>query len=347
MLRTELLEKLSLVEPALAPNDYVIPVLTHLWLQSKSVMAYNDQIAIKVPCQTGIECAVPGSTLLRLLRNSRAKNIEFSLADDECHVKAASSDLKLATIPPSDFIFEMPKQESAPLPVKFTQFLAAIKTCMRSVSADTSVPDQLGITLLPKGDKLHLYSTNNSTISHAIVDLTSKCPLKDRVVLHAKFCEQLLELGKDGSPQLFVDKDHSLLINGKTMLFGTLIEVEKPIDFEAVIAHHLPENLKKKLIEIPTKLELILERAIVITDSATEQTRTQITVKDGEMRFYSKSGKAEVKDKMQVLGHPNVTVKLEPKLIKNGWGAFDKFLVTEDCAIMSKGSNLYLVSANS
>jgi hypothetical protein len=86
---------------------------------------------------------------------------------------------------------------------------------------------------------------------------------------------------------------------------------------------------------------------MVMTDSATEQTRTAITVKDGKMKFFSKSGRGEVSDSMQVDGHPEVAIKVEPKLLKNGYGDFDHFLITDQCAIMAKGNNLYLVAATS
>ena len=99
---------------------------------------------------------------------------------------------------------------------------------------------------------------------------------------------------------------------------------------------------------MPEKLAMMLARAMIITDSPTEQTRTLVTVKGGEMTLLSKSGKGEVKDKVVVEGHPDVAVKLEPKLLSLGLEDFDKFLITDRCAIMSKGSTkLYLVAATS
>src|ERR1700757_1851266 len=94
MLRKEILDKVQTVSPALANND-LVPVLSHLWFTGTSLMAYNDQIAISVPCKTDFKVAVPGATFISLLKNTIAKEIELSVANDEMQIKAASSRLKL------------------------------------------------------------------------------------------------------------------------------------------------------------------------------------------------------------------------------------------------------------
>lgn len=344
MLRTELYETLEKISPGLANID-MIPLLTHVWFSNNTAMCYNDHIAIESPCKTGLHCAVPGQTLISILRHSSTKEVELSVVGKEVHVKTGRSLLKLGMLPPEDFIFKMPASKAGTeLAVDFKRFRAAIECCMKSISTDTSIPDQLGITLILNGESIDLYSTNNSTISTAKVPIKGKPPFKERVVLSGDFCKQLLELTKEGSPRLWIADDHSLLDNEGIALFGRLIDVDKPIPFPKVLAHHLPPDRKKNTIEMPKQLEMILMRAMVITDSPTEQTRTLITVKDEEMHFYSKSGKGEVKDRIKVPGHPNVSVKLEPKLLSLGLG-FDNLLITEQCCIMSKGSQMYLVAA--
>ena len=347
MLRTELLEKLELVAPGLSSID-LIPLLNHIWFKGDTIMGYNDQIAIEAPCKTNIKGAVPGQTLISLLRSSDRKNVELTVKDKEVHIALQNSNFKLGMLPAEDFIFEMPKPKGGKLPVEFAKFKAGIACCMRSISTDTSIPDQLGITLLVEDNNLLLFSTNNSTISHAKVPLLGKVPFEKRVVLSASFCKELLELTKLVVGEVYIADDYSLLTVGAISLFGRLIEVDKPIPFAKVLAHHLPGDYKKEVIAMPEKLAMMLARAMIITDSPTEQTRTLVIVKGGEMTLFSKSGKGEVKDKVVVEGHPDVAVKLEPKLLSLGLEDFDKFLITDRCAIMSKGSTkLYLVAATS
>lgn len=345
--RTELFETLEKISPGLASID-MIPLLTHIWFNGNTIMCYNDQIAIEAACKSGLKCAIPGQTLISMLRHSTAKTVDLSIVDKEVHIKMGRADLKLGMLPPEDFIFTMPKPaKGTELQLDFKRFRAAVECCMKSISTDTSIPDQLGITLvLGESKDLHLFSTNNSTISTAKVLLPGLPPFKKRIVLSGDFCKQLLELTKmPGSPQLWIADDHALLHSGDFTLFGRLVDVDKPIPFVNMVAHHLPKDHKKQTIELPRQLKMMLMRAMVITDSPTEQTRTLITVKDGTMVLTSKSGKGEVKDQIAVPGHPNVSVKLEPKLLSLGVDDFKNLLITDRCAIMSKGTQMYLVAA--
>jgi len=93
---------------------------------------------------------------------------------------------------------------------------------------------------------------------------------------------------------------------------------------------------------------MILDRAVVITESKQDRPKTSISIKDGIAKFFSQSSdKGEVHDSMQVEDHhPDVEVSVDPRLFRAGYGAYDKMLLTEQCLVMSKGSSLYLVSAS-
>lgn len=347
MNRVDLLDKLATVAPALAASD-LIPVLSHLWFTGTHVMAFNDQIAISTPCKTEFTGAVPGTVLLNLLKSSRAKEAELLPQDGNLQVKAASSRLKLAMLPKDSFIFEMPKPNvKETLAVDMKRFVAGIDACMRSVGKDTSSPDTTGVTLTAGESSLSLYSTNNATVSHAAVKLARKAPFKERVILSASFCEELLALVK-GKEQTHVEiyDDHALCVAGGTVLFGRLVESDKPLPFDEIMARHFPASAKKQLVPIPSKLKLILERATIIADAKGGMVRTAVTVKDGRMRFVTKSDRGEVIDSMQVgEQQPEVSVMLEARLLKVGYGHFDKMLVAADCCVMAGDGTLYMVAA--
>jgi DNA polymerase III sliding clamp (beta) subunit (PCNA family) len=347
MIRKDLVDKLSLVQPALSANE-LIPILNHVWFTKTHMMTYNDQIAISVPCKTDFAGAAPGSVLIELMRNSKAKDVEFLPVDDELQIKAASSKFKLGLLPAKDFVFEMPKPSNQVMKVNTKEFLECIATCLRSVSADTSVPDQLGVTLIYKPHTLLLCSTNHATMSSAKIKMPTPPPFKDRVILSTPFCEQLLRIaGPSINTSIEIHEDYSLATTAKGVtLFGRLIEVPQPLDFVSLFNHHIPKEYPTKRIPIPTKMRLILERAIIITDSATDQTTTAITVKEGRARFVSKSARGEVIDSMQVgETQHDTTISLNCKHVKAGMGSFDNMLVTEDCLIMSKENSFYLIAA--
>jgi DNA polymerase III sliding clamp (beta) subunit (PCNA family) len=348
--RIELVEKLDRVAPALSSNN-LVPVLSHFWFNNDVLTAYNDQIAISTKLNSGFVGAVP-NTLVQLLSASRAKDVDFTYDDaGNLTVKAASAKFKLPYLAAKSFdIFEMPKPNvKNALPVDMGKFLEAIDSCTRSLKEDTSMPDSLGITLDIAIDYINFYATNDATISYA--RLKMKETLSDsRVVLSGNFCRQMLSIAKTGgSSHVEIHSDYSLFVCNNTILFGRLIDVQRPLDFDAVIESSFPQELHKNLVSIPTKLQLMLERAIIITESKTERSKTAITIKDGIAKFVSQSPeKGEVKDSVQLEAqHPDVSVIIDPRLFKQGYdGKFDKMLLTEQCLIMTKGDSLYLVSAS-
>jgi DNA polymerase III sliding clamp (beta) subunit (PCNA family) len=354
--RTELVEKLELVSPALSSID-LVPVLTHFWFTNGSLLAYNDQIGISTKLTTNFVGAVPGDTLKSLLTVSKAKEVEFfvekdaegkKLPEGQLLIKAASSKLKLPFLPEEQTkIFEMPKPNpKAALPVDIKAFLEAIDACMRSLKEDTSMPDSLGITLAIEKDHINLYATNDATISFASVKV--KGQEQSRVVISGNFCRQMTALSKlDGNKHIEIHDDYSLFVCGNNILFGKLVEVQRPLDFDSVLEQSFPKELRSKLVSIPSKMQLILDRAVIITESKTERSKTLITVKDGIAKFFSQSDKGEVRDSVQVEEpQPDVEISVDPRLFKNGYGFFSHMLLTENCLIMSKGSSLYLVSAS-
>lgn len=348
MNRQELIDKLQLAAPALSSTD-LVPVLQHFWFQQDTLTCYNDQIGIQTSLKSGFTGAIP-STLISLLSASRAKDVEFDYQKDgTLTVKAASSRFKLPYLTEKSMdIFTMPEPTNEKLPVDMNAFLDAIESCSRSLKEDTSMPDSLGITLAYNNKAIDLYATNDSTISTARVK--TKQELKDfRVVISGEFCRQMLSLSKlDGSKALEIHDDYSLFTCGDNILFGRLVDVQRPLDFESVIDTSFPVEAEKQLVAVPSKLELILDRAVVITESKQDRPKTTISIKGGIAKFFSQStDKGEVHDTCQLeQNQPDVEVSIDPRLFRAGFGAYDKMLLTEQCLVMSKGSSLYLVSAS-
>lgn len=347
MNREELIEKLELVSPALSKTN-LVPVLTHFWFYPDLIMAYNDLISIETKLNSGFSGAVP-STLLSLLSASKAKDVDFKIGKNGIlEVKAASSKFKLPFLDSEKTnIFMMPDPDKAKaLPVDINKFMEALKLVMNSLKEDPAMPDSLGVTLSHVAPSLSLFATNDATISFAWVDI-GQCE-DFRVVLSGAFCRQMVALFKlEGEKHLEIHEDYSLFQVGDVVLFGKLVDVKKPQDFDAVIGSVFPIELEKDLVSIPTKLEMILDRSIIITDKASSV--MEIHVENGVASFLSKSDlKGEVRDHMQMEEHhPDVSVNIDPRLFKVGYGVYTKLLLTEKCLVMADDNhNLYLVSAS-
>jgi DNA polymerase III sliding clamp (beta) subunit (PCNA family) len=348
MERKQLLDKLEVVAPALSAHR-LLPIMTHVWFTGDQVMAYNDAISISTPLKTDFVGAVPGETLISILKSSVAKDLEFTPDDKVLNIKAGKSKLKFGMLPESQFCFKMPEPagKDRQLRVDMLKFIDALELCLLSVGNDATVPDQLGVTLQAKGKDLDMYSTNNSTIMNAWVKMNGEAPFKS-VILPTQFCEQLIRLCRGHkTPTLELYDDHALLVAGPNMLFGRLIESTHPVKFRQMLDHHFPDNDETKLIKIPDVTGNILERAIVIVDSAVERNFTTISVVDGTMKFLSKSERGEIIDTMIAKGHPDTEVNIEPKWLKAVLDKFENMLVTNDCAVLEKQGALYLIASRS
>jgi DNA polymerase III sliding clamp (beta) subunit (PCNA family) len=343
---TEVLNKLRTITPALSDKE-LIPILTHFWFQGETVMAFNDQIAIQVPLETKFKGAIPGKLLLNLLSASGAESIKFKVSNGSVEIKAANAVLTVTLLPPEDFVFAMPATEGKG--IEGSGLWPAIKSCMGSISDDTSIPDQLGLTLIPNGKDLLMYSTNNMTLSHARVGIDTT-GLPKRAILSRQFCQQLVHLTRfEEAFQLFVRSDHVLATIGTTKLFGRLIDSSHPLDFDSIMQAHLPQGRIGKLVPMPKNLRQVLQRAMAVGRTEEKnKAKSLISIKDGKIMVLSESPTAHLDDKVVgTVNHPDVDVNLNPALLKIGADQYDKLLFTKSCAVMTSDNdkNVYLVSA--
>lgn len=350
MNRIDLVNALDIAAPALARTD-IVPIMSHFWFTGESIMAYNDQIGVEVKVKIPFVGAVKGELLLNLLRNSRAKEVEFKKLDENVEVKAGGAKIKLGIMGQEiwDEIFAMPKAKAAAT-IDFGKapgvaaFILAIDSVLRSVNKDTTIPDQMGITFMAEEGGVGLYATDGETVSYAFVKLKAKWPA--RVILPAIFCSHLSKTcsGADNL-KLQVERNQVLASCDNVQIFGRVIESERPIDF-AEVMDQVPEKSEKQQIVIKQKaLKLILERACLISDDRAGRTKTQISIGDGGMDFFSSSKLGQVRDEMGIPdGHPDIKVLIDATYLKNGIDFYERMLFTRTCAILFKDDMLYMIS---
>lgn len=355
--RKQFVDALQIVAPALSDND-LIPILSHVCFTGEEIFAYNDQIGISTSLKTDYTGALPGNTLIAMMKSSKAKKVSFEVKKNHILIHASRSDLRLACLNEDSFSFDMPELEgsSRVLNVNMSEFFRSIELCLRSVGNDVSVPDMLGISLIVEDDNVLMFSTNSITMTMAKTSFEESAPFEDRVILSAAFCQQMLKIssgykapkkGKDKyAPVLEIADDYALFVYNDIHLFGRLIESDSPLNFQEIMDHHLPNKVKKHLVPIPSAIGGILERAVVITDGAVKNIHTVITVEDGVMEFFSSSERGEIMDDLQILkNHPSAEINIEAKYLKSAYGLFDNMLINDTCAIMEKDGTIYMVAA--
>src|ERR1700722_5373012 len=95
MNRAELVTKLALVGHGLADHN-LVPMFQCYCFDGEVVSAYNDALGVIAPCPCPEIFAVNGKTLLGLLTNSHAEEVEFALEDKhDLSIKTGKSRFKL------------------------------------------------------------------------------------------------------------------------------------------------------------------------------------------------------------------------------------------------------------
>jgi DNA polymerase III sliding clamp (beta) subunit (PCNA family) len=346
MRRTDLVDCVDLVSPALANHD-IIPILNHIWFTGAGIMAYNDAIAVSTRLKTDFECAIQGNTFTSLVKTLRAEEVNLTQDENNLRLKAGGVNIAFPTMPASSFIFEMPK------PAKDTTnfpdtFFEGLELCLQSAGTDPSKPEQLGVTLVRTEKFLAMFGTNDLTLTYVPLNLTSVPPIKNRVTLSTEFCKQAVKIAKSGASKIEINDEYSLLTSGNVTLFGKLIETDRPIEFHKIVNHNVPQDIKKSAIVIPVRLKEMIERAIIIADVASEKNYTTITIGDGRLRMETNSQlRGEMMDSMKLKeDHPDVSLKIDCRHIKSGLDTYTKMLITNKCMILTNARGaIYMVAA--
>jgi hypothetical protein len=120
---------------------------------------------------------------------------------------------------------------------------------------------------------------------------------------------------------------------------------ENPLDFVATVGRHLPKDFRSKCVPIPQALHQVVQRCAGVTNVVGNETKTKITVKGGTATFAAKSDRGELTARVPLPGHRNAKIAVNAALLVTGPAWAERFLVTRDAVIMSRGEQFYLCAA--
>jgi DNA polymerase III sliding clamp (beta) subunit (PCNA family) len=349
--RRLLLNRLKVVAPAVATNE-IVPVLTHVCFSDGKLLAYNERIAISTPRSSAFRGCIPGALLTDLLRNSRAALVDLAAEGAKVAVILGKSTAKLPMQPVEEFtnIFAMPSMppKQNALNGIAGKFFSGIEHCLQSVEENSTVPDKLGVTVIPNGKEVELIATNSITLNRATVPLPADNGIEQRVILATDFCREMLHLAKQARViRLAIENEHALFSADDTLLFGKLIVTDQPLDYDRAVANNLPRHYRKQLVPIPRQFAALLRRLVLISNVGYEP-HTEISIADGVATFRVKSRLGEITETLALRGHPDVKARVQMSNLHQGYAALapEKILFTERCVILARGDLLRLVSAN-
>jgi DNA polymerase III sliding clamp (beta) subunit (PCNA family) len=338
--RKKLLAAIDIIKPAIATKD-LLEALAHIWFNGTTLMAYNDaSLGLEVPFKTDIKGGLKADLLIGVLSNSNAETIETTTDDgDDVEIKVGRAKLKLALLPQDRQLWTFPKPNKITSPLS-NQMISGLKDVMISIGMGTTSPEQLGVTLKTEKTLIHLYTTDDQTISQKAVDRPAKWE-DVRVIFPTPFVEQLIKHGDEGT-QIAISSDSVVATTTKGVkIFARLIDAPMPFDFAKTIAEHVRST---DVVDIPGRLRLALERATVIAEAQTDKAKAiECLIKEGKLRLYGESPYGVLRDSME-LGKdiPSNEFGINPKLLKRGLPLATKIKFGDRCVVLEGDRFMYI-----
>lgn len=338
MNRAELVKVLELVKPALATTN-MVPIFQCYCFGPDGVSAYNDTIAIIGPTDFGIGGSVGlhGQTFLGLLSSSSSEEVSFSQKGQEITVTLGKSVSKLPFQSGDSFIFETPTDKwKSKIP--FTESLAeAIKICLETVSTDATQAALAGITL--ESDKM--YSCN----SDALTRIQLKNGITGRRLMSTSFCEAVLKLWgtlEVTKGWLHFSDDWIYAKFDDWSVYGRVMEIGTPIDFEDLLKKHVKNKVQTQA--IPNGFAEALSRARVLADP--ESQKTVATVSKGKLQLLTVTHMGEIKDDLVLKGHLDVVANVNASHLHKAIQYCDQIAFFDNCTILEKTPDILQLVSN-
>lgn len=335
MNRELLVSTLELVKPALSSKQ-LVPIFECFTFANGSVSAYNDTIAIVAPCEVEEACGLHGSTLLGILSNTSAEEVTLEVGT-EAVLTAGKSVTKMPFEAEADFLFKEPTGKWR-VKIPFTQSLyEAMELCLETVSNDETQPALHGITFIGSS----IFSCNGDTISRVRVSGS----VSEHILAPTAFCEAVVKLWSS----LKMTKG-TLQFNGEWLfanlgdwaVYGRVLEIENPIDFDALIKRTVQDKVEVK--PIPDGFAEALSRARVLADPESQKTEIEIT--KGKMRLLTKTHMGEVRDSLPMKGHPDIVANVNAAYIHKAISRCDTMAIHDNCVVLEKGDDVLLLVSN-
>jgi len=351
MNRTELLDVLGLVRPAVATKD-LIPCLTDMCFDDGQITAYNNTFGVRAFCEDlPINGLVPGAMLMNLLRAVDSETAEFENTKDGSGIKVTcgKSTMTLALTPKDQYPFEYPDESTAK--TKFAldaPFLAALQVCMVSTLPEPAAPHFSGVTIKHTKQSVIMYSSDNDTITRVTMTDRGGDDIGD-FILPAEFCKHVVAMeesykeysdlydaegGEQPAPTVYInDKFVIVDYDGIFSICTRLIDDTGDVDFESTVVSAL-DGVTDTMVSAPEGLDAAMTRSNIIssvhnTGCAIEMTGDKITLTT------SATGVGDVVDTFAIEGGTDASAILNPSYVRRALGLGDSVAIGPTCFVVA------------
>lgn len=331
---------LKKVAPALSKKDFV-PVFSCFCFDGETVTAFDDVVAMQIPCEFEIKGGAKGATLQSWL-SACSGNAELNVEQIEGGVKlkAGRSRIELAMIDEEQFLHEFPEEDAED--IEFTdELVSAMLRCTTTMGNDPTVPALMGITLSASGKKLSLYSTDN--YSATFEQLRIKDKNKWVAVLSPRFCELFAAIAPNDKPQEFyLDVSWAEVVFESGLRLYSKNISEHDVDRYDSLFSSIGEDVLEEAVAMPKGIESALDRALVVLND--EHNTATLKFSDGRLKLTASTPLGSVVDQLKVKGHPDAECDIVPKVFKRCLEDAGSFIVREDFIVFAGETHLRLMA---
>lgn len=353
--RKTVLSTLDVVKLAVDTQDFV-PVLSHFCFDGRNVTAYNDFIAIRAKLRTSFSLALKASTLLSLLGSIGADKISLGQSKKTVFLKSGNPRVgvraRLPYISPEDFIFKWPKPSKRSIEdlseKTAAQFFKALQLCLVSVGQQN--PNQMGITLDKRKDRLYFYSTNNSAISRYHMPFEKSSEDMSNVVFSTQFCQGLLKAYAaygDQGVSFSITKGYCIFFFGEECaVYGKLVNNPDPYDFEDIISKHT-KNWRKKRQKVPPNFAEIFDRSLLVLQRDLQKlVSLEVLGNTVSVEASSSLGKVKSSAVFPKTFLDDKTLSIDAEFAAKAASSCEQVFFGEGAVVFSKGNYTHLVSTH-
>lgn len=306
---------LTKVKPALASKD-LIPIMAHYCFQDGNVFAYNDVVAIMCPCDTDVEGAIRGDTLLTFVSTSMAKEVDIQVKNTEAVVKAGSAKLNVPMLGVDDFMWEPPSVDDFSVIVEVDEdLIRGLDLSLLSAGQSVGMPELSGITM-SIGSHCTMFSSNGPTMARYDLDAGGYQDM--RVILPTDFCKVWQTYNKYASDEnqasLYLSEDQAMvLFDDGLMLFCKTLYAEEPVDFYGIFKENIEDD--EYFCKTPRMFASAVKRASAFA-GMDEKAVCTLTVKDEFLHIVTETQKhGVVRDRFKFEGHDDVFMTMDAPML--------------------------------
>ncbi len=281
------------------------------------------------------------------MERSRSKEVDAKLSNSgkELSLKVSNANISLSLLETAAAVWEIPPFNENEAFEITDDFLRGMQSVLVSVGHDTSIPDQLGVTLQLIGDQLHFFSTDSKTLSWSYIPKPDNLFL-DYAIFPLIFCQQMLNVCDAGS-RLGRLTENTVLVKTTSgrFIFSRLIESQRPLAYTEVVKQHMVPL--DKFVPIPEKLRLAVDRVICLFDGHVGEP-AEILIAENWLQLHAQTPLGEVKDKIKLEGHDDAMLYVDPTLIKRLLPKQQKLYVSNDSMLLSdeEGNATHFISSS-